>query len=62
MHNSPKEKYHKKKQHHFIQEVLMVLPNYMVFGLQKIIVKHIIYLHQMEFYSTMNLQEGEKHL
>ena len=33
----------------FYQEALMVLQNYMPIGLQKIIEKHIIFLHVMEF-------------
>ena len=50
------------EKHHFIQEVLMVLPNYMHTGLQLIIERFIKFLLVMEFCLTMKALLEEKRL
>ena len=44
----------------FYPLVLMVSLNYMLIGLQKIIERHIIYLHVMVFCLITKVQEEEK--
>ena len=55
-------KFHKKKQLHFILVAHMVLQNNMVFGLQKIIVKVMVCLLLMASFSTMRVNDEERHL
>ena len=44
----------------FIQEVPMELQNYLLIGLQLIIGKLMVFLHAMEFYLIMKVQDEVK--
>ena len=52
----------KLKTHLFTQDHHTALLNYMLIGLQKIIEKHMVYLHATEYCLITNLQLEVKHL
>ena len=56
------KQHHKQRPHLSIHDLLMELRNYMVIGLSRTIVKHMVCTVVLVFYSIMNLQEEVRHL